>query len=39
MGAKAVNKGAGLRKATYAWSVLIPAGFIFIALYHHFTHS
>jgi succinate dehydrogenase / fumarate reductase cytochrome b subunit len=39
MGAKAVNKGDGLRKATYAWSVLIPAGFIFIALYHHFTHS
>jgi len=39
MGAKAVNQGAGLRKATYAWSVLIPAGFIFIALYHYFTHS
>lgn len=38
VGAKAVNKGDGLRKATYAWSVLIPAGFIFIALYHHFTH-
>jgi len=38
MGAKAINKGDGLRKATYAWSVLIPAGFIFIALYHHFTH-
>lgn len=39
MGAKAVNQGDGLRKATYAWSVLIPAGFIFIALYHYFTHS
>lgn len=38
VGAKAVNKGDGLRKATYAWSILIPAGFIFIALYHHFTH-
>lgn len=38
MGAKAINKGDGIRKATYAWSVLIPAGFIFIALYHHFTH-
>ncbi|WP_438961127.1 succinate dehydrogenase cytochrome b subunit [Nonlabens sp.] len=38
VGAKAINKGDGLRKATYAWSVLIPAGFIFIALYHHFTH-
>jgi succinate dehydrogenase / fumarate reductase cytochrome b subunit len=38
MGAKAINKGEGLKKATYAWSVLIPAGFIFIALYHHFTH-
>lgn len=37
MGAKAVNKGDGLRKATYAWSVIIPAGFIFIALYHHFN--
>ncbi|WP_213521027.1 succinate dehydrogenase cytochrome b subunit [Nonlabens sp.] len=39
MGAKAVNQGDRLRKATYAWSVLIPAGFIFIALYHYFTHS
>ncbi len=38
MGAKAINKGDGLRKATYAWSVLIPAGFIFIALYHFFSH-
>ncbi|MGJ8683079.1 MAG: succinate dehydrogenase cytochrome b subunit [Nonlabens sp.] len=38
MGAKAVNKGDGLRKATYAWSILIPAGFIFIALFHHFNH-
>jgi succinate dehydrogenase / fumarate reductase cytochrome b subunit len=39
MGAKAINKGAAIRKATYAWSVMIPAGFVFIALYHHFTHS
>lgn len=39
MGAKATNKGAAIRKATYAWSVMIPAGFVFIALYHHFTHS
>lgn len=37
VGAKAVNKGNGLRKFTYAWSILIPAGFIFIALYHHFN--
>ncbi|MEO9953029.1 succinate dehydrogenase cytochrome b subunit [Nonlabens sp.] len=39
MGAKAINKGDGLRKFTYAWSVIIPAGFIFIALFHHFSHS
>ncbi len=39
MGAKAINKGDGLRKFTYAWAVLIPAGFIFIALFHHFTHT
>jgi succinate dehydrogenase / fumarate reductase cytochrome b subunit len=39
MGAKATNQGAVIRKATYAWSVMIPAGFVFIALYHHFTHS
>lgn len=38
MGAKSVNSGAGLKKATYAWSVLIPAGFILIAVYHHFNH-
>jgi len=38
MGAKAINKGDGLRKFTYAWSVIIPAGFIFIALFHHFNH-
>jgi len=37
VGAKAINKGDGLKKATYAWSVLIPAGFILIALYHHFN--
>jgi succinate dehydrogenase / fumarate reductase cytochrome b subunit len=39
MGAKATNQGAVIRKATYAWAVMIPAGFVFIALYHHFTHS
>jgi len=39
MGAKAINKGEGLKKFTYAWAVLIPAGFIFIALFHHFTHT
>jgi succinate dehydrogenase / fumarate reductase cytochrome b subunit len=39
MGVKSVKKGDGLRKATYAWSVLIPVGFIFIALYHHLTHT
>ena len=38
MGVKSVKKGDGLRKATYAWAILIPAGFIFIALYHHFNH-
>lgn len=37
MGVKSVNSGEGLKKATYAWSVLIPAGFIFIALYHYFN--
>jgi succinate dehydrogenase / fumarate reductase cytochrome b subunit len=37
MGAKAINKGNGLRKSTYAWSVIIPAGFVFIALFHHFN--
>ncbi|MGB3590900.1 MAG: succinate dehydrogenase cytochrome b subunit [Nonlabens sp.] len=35
VGAKSVKKGDGLRKFTYAWAVLIPAGFIFIAVYHH----
>ncbi len=35
MGAKSVNKGEGLKKFCYAWSVIIPAGFIFIALFHH----
>lgn len=39
MGAKAINKGEGLKKFTYAWAILIPAGFIFIALFHHFTHT
>ena len=38
MGVKSVKKGDGLRKATYAWAVLIPVGFIFIALYHYFNH-
>ncbi len=35
VGAKSVKKGDTLRKITYAWAVLIPAGFVFIALYHH----
>lgn len=26
-----------IKKFTYAWAVLIPAGFIFIALFHHFN--
>jgi succinate dehydrogenase / fumarate reductase cytochrome b subunit len=39
MGAKAINTRVGLKNATYAWAVLIPAGFIFIALFHHLTHS
>jgi succinate dehydrogenase / fumarate reductase cytochrome b subunit len=38
MGAKAANVNGGLKKFTIAWSVLIPAGFIFIALYHHLSH-
>ncbi len=38
MGVKSVKKGDSLRKVTYAWAVLIPAGFIFIALYHYFNH-
>lgn len=38
MGAKAVNNGGALKKFTYAWAVLIPAGYIFIALFHHFNH-
>jgi succinate dehydrogenase / fumarate reductase cytochrome b subunit len=38
MGVKSVNKGDSFRKFTYAWAVLIPAGFVFIALYHHFNH-
>jgi succinate dehydrogenase / fumarate reductase cytochrome b subunit len=37
MGVKSVKKGDKLRKVTYAWAVLIPAGFIFIAIYHHFN--
>ncbi|BAO54889.1 succinate dehydrogenase cytochrome b subunit [Nonlabens marinus] len=37
MGVKSVKKGDTLKKITYAWAVLIPAGFIFIALYHHFN--
>jgi len=35
MGVKSVKKGDTLRKITYAWAVLIPAGFVFIAIYHH----
>lgn len=35
MGAKSAKKGGALRKFTYAWAVLIPAGFVFIAIYHH----
>jgi succinate dehydrogenase / fumarate reductase cytochrome b subunit len=35
MGAKSVNQGEGLKKFCYAWSVVIPAGFILIALFHH----
>ena len=38
IGAKSVNSGDGLRKATHIWSIIIPAGFIFIALFHHFNH-
>jgi len=37
MGVKSIKKGDGFRKFTYAWAILIPAGFIFIALYHHFN--
>ncbi|ARN78557.1 succinate dehydrogenase [Nonlabens spongiae] len=37
MGVKSVKRGDGLKKFCYAWSVAIPAGFIFIALYHHFV--
>lgn len=39
MGAKSVNKGEGLKKFTKVWSILIPAGFIFIALFHHLNHT
>ncbi|WP_194851638.1 succinate dehydrogenase cytochrome b subunit [Nonlabens antarcticus] len=38
MGVKSVKQGDGFRKFTYAWAILIPAGFVFIALYHHFNH-
>jgi succinate dehydrogenase / fumarate reductase cytochrome b subunit len=38
MGVKSVKKGDGLRKFTYGWAVVIPAGFVFIAIYHHFNH-
>lgn len=38
MGVKSVKKGDTLRKVTYAWSIMIPLGFIFIALYHHLNH-
>jgi succinate dehydrogenase / fumarate reductase cytochrome b subunit len=37
VGAKSARQGAALRKFCYAWSVAIPAGFIFIAIYHHFN--
>lgn len=37
MGVKSAKKGGALKNFTFAWAILIPAGFIFIAIYHHFN--
>lgn len=35
VGAKSVRKGSTLKTITQIWAVAIPAGFVFIALYHY----